>query len=773
MNQPKNIGTWFANFSTKYRLLVVPFTILFVLAAAYGAQFLQLSTNYRVFFSHDNPNLLAFEELQNVYTRADNVFFVLKSKDGDAFNVNTLEAVQELTEEAWQLPYTTRVDSVTNFQHTEAEEDDLIVADLVEEAPSSYSADELKRLKNIAMTEPLLAGRLISKDGSTTGVNVTMTLTGKDPMEGIKIAEAARVLEGKLKAKYENVEFAISGIAMMNASFQEASFKDMQTLVPLMYLLLFVAIAVFLKSFWATLITLFLGLLSIIAAMGTGGWFGYPMTPPVSMVPTIVLTLAVADSIHIFTSFFKAMQQGMNKREAIVESVRLNFSPIMLTSVTTAVGFLALNFSDAPPFHHLGNMAATGVMVAFLLSVTLVPALMSFVPYKGVKSRSFIDGWMVALGEWVIKHRKKLLPGMSLLVVILAVQIPKIELNDEFVEYFDHTIDFRNDTDFMLENLTGLYQAEYSLGSKESGGINEPEYLKNLDKFVAWLNTQEEVEHVNSLLDIMKRLNKNMHGDDESYYKIPESRRLAAQYLLLYEMSLPYGLDLNDRVNIDKSATRVTVTLRNMSTKEMREFKYKSEAWLEENVPSYMHTKATSANLMFAYISKTNIDSMTRGNIVALVIISGLIMLTLASLRIGLFSMVPNLVPVAMAFGVWSLLYGQVNMAVAITMAVSLGIIVDDTVHFLSKYQRAIKEKGMDATEAVRYAFSTVGSALSITSVSLIAGFGIMILSAFQINSVFGALTTLSIGSAIIADFLLLPPLLIALDKRNRKETTK
>lgn len=766
----RNIGSWLAEFSIKYRLLVIPFTIALTFLVAFGAQFLQFSTNYRVFFSHDNPNLLAFEELQNVYTKADNVFFILKSKDGNAFNADVLSAVQGMTEEAWKLPYSTRVDSVTNFQHTEAEDDDLIVADLVEEDPSSYSGEELARLKNIAMTEPLLAGRLISNDGATTGINVTLTLTGEDPLEGLKVASAARELEAQFKEKHPEIEFAISGIAMMNNAFQESSMQDMQKLVPLMYLILFIAIALFLRSFWATLITLFLGILSIITSLGAGGWMGFPMTPPASMVPTVVLTLAVADSIHIFTSMFKALGQGLDRRAAIIESLRINFSPVMLTSVTTSVGFLALNFSDAPPFHHMGNMAAVGVMTAFLLSVTLVPALVSFVPYKGQTRRTFFDNLMVSLGDWVIKHRKILLPTMSIIVVLLAVQIPKIELNDEFVEYFDHTIDFRNDTDFMLDNITGLYQSEYSLKAKDSGGINEPEYLQYLDKFVTWLNEQEEVEHVNSLLDVMKRLNKNMHGDDTSYYKIPDSRPLAAQYLLLYEMSLPYGLDLNDRVNIDKSATRVTVTLRNMSTVEMRAFKYKSEDWLKENVPDYMQTHATSANLMFAYISKSNIDSMTVGNVVALVIISGLIMLTLMSLRIGLFSMVPNLVPTAMTFGIWSLLYGQVNMAVAIIMAVSLGIIVDDTVHFLSKYQRAIREKGMDATEAVRYAFSTVGSALAITSTALIAGFAIMMLSSFQINHTFGALTAMSIACALIADFLLLPPLLIALDKRNRKK---
>ena len=769
-NTKKNIGWWLATVSIKHRWWVMLASIIAVISMASGAHLLKFSTDYRIFFSAGNPNLIAFENLQNTYTKADNVMFVIKPKDGDVFTPHTLKAIQEITEESWQLPYSTRVDSITNFQNTVSENDDLIVADLVEEDPSTYTPAEIETFKQTALNEPLLVNRLVSKNAETTGINVTVHLTGEDPLEGLRIATASRELEEKYKEKYPDITFAISGIAMMNYAFQEAGIIDMQTLVPIMYLLLFVAIAFFLRSFIATLITLSLGVLSIVAAMGAGGWFGFPLTPPSTMVPTIVLTLAVADSIHIFMGMFKALNKGMNRTDAIAESMRVNFQPVMLTSITTAIGFLALNFSDAPPFHHLGTMSAVGVIVAWLLSITFVPALMSFVKYEGRTERHFFDDMMVAFGEWVIAQRKKLLVFMTVTVIGLGITIPKLELNDEFVKYFDTTVDFRQDTDFLLNNLTGLYQVEYSLEAKNSGGISEPEYLENLDAFVGWLKQQPEVQHISSVLEIIKRLNKNMHGDDMAYYRIPDSRNMTAQYLLLYEMSLPYGLDLNDRINIDKSASRVTVTIHDMSTVQMREFKTRSENWLKENTPEHMHTVATSANLMFAFISKNNIDSMTKGNILALVIISGLIMISLRSFRIGLFSMVPNLAPAIMAFGLWSIFFHQINMAVAIVMSVSLGIIVDDTVHFLSKYQRGIKEQGLDAIGAVRYAFSSVGSALVITSLSLIAGFAIMTFSSFQINETFGTLTALTITCALIADFLLLPPLLIALDKRNRKD---
>jgi len=295
-----------------------------------------------------------------------------------------------------------------------------------------------------------------------------------------------------------------------------------------------------------------------------------------------------------------------------------------------------------------------------------------------------------------------------------------------------------------------------------------------MENYANWLRTQSEVLHVYSMADIFKRLNKNMHGDAPEYYKLPDSRELAAQYLLLYEFSLPYGLDLNDRINVDKSATRLTVTLKDMSTREIRDFKNRSENWLRENTPEYMHTESTSPVVMFAYISERNIDSMTQGNIIALTLISLCILFALKSVKLGFVSLVPNLVPVAMGFGIWAFFVGQINMAAAVITAVSLGIIVDDTVHFLSKYHRARREKGLNSQDAVRYAFSTVGTALLVTTVVLVLGFGVLMFSGFAMNNVMGTLTAIVIACALIADFFLLAPLLMLIDKdKNPKEGEK
>ncbi len=296
---------------------------------------------------------------------------------------------------------------------------------------------------------------------------------------------------------------------------------------------------------------------------------------------------------------------------------------------------------------------------------------------------------MDRMGGWVTRRHRSILAISAIVTVALLSLVPFIDLNDQWIQYFDHRLTFRGDAEFAIENLTGPYPVEFSVPAAEAEGISDPEYLRNLDAFTGWLRQQPQVTHVYSYADIIKRLNKNLHGDDESWYRIPENRQLAAQYLLLYELSLPFGLDLNDRVSVDKSATRVTATIGDLSTKETRAFLRNAETWLHDNAPSYMHTRPTGASVMFSYISERNIRSMLRGNALALVLISIILMVALRSFGLGLLSLIPNAVPIMVTFGVWALLAGKIGMSAATVTASSLGIVVDDSVHFLAKGKRA------------------------------------------------------------------------------------
>ncbi|SQD78006.1 efflux RND transporter permease subunit [Moritella yayanosii] len=755
-------------FINKHPAWVIIICLALVVFAAVGAQNLVFKNDYRVYFGEDNPQRIAFESMQKVYNKSDNVSFVVVPKGNDVFTVEHLKALKSLTKQSWQIPYSTRVDSITNFQYSYAEEDDLIVTDLVID-PDNLSQHDLDKIKQVALNDPLLVNKIISKTGHVSVINVTVQLPGIDPMVEVpEVAASVRAIKKRFITDNPDTEVYLSGVVMMNNAFGEAAMNDSVTLTPLMFLVVILAIGFLLKTISGAIATVLVIFMSIVTTMGIAGWTGFYLTGPLSSAPTMILTLAVADCIHILASMFYEMRQGVSKHLAIKKSLALNLQPIFLTSMTTAIGFLSMNFSDSPPYRDLGNLVAMGVMFAFLFSMTVFPALLTVMPIRVKISTAGTENKMSALADFVINKRKILLPVMSVLILTFSVFIPKNELNDDFVKYFDQSVPYRAATDFMQENLSGMTVLEISVNTGVASGINNPDYLNKLSDFTDWLRELPETDHVNTITDTLKRLNKNMHAEDPAWYKLPTNQALSAQYLLLYEMSLPYGLDLNNQLNVDKSSSKMVVTFKNLTSNELIKLEHNINTWFQQNASEY-DVDIASPSLMFAHIGQRSITVMLTGTIMALLLISLLLGVVLKSWRYGVLSLLPNLVPAAVAFGIWGLYDGQIGLGLSVVMGMTLGIVVDDTVHFLSKYLHARRELKVDSSAAVHYAFDHVGRALLITTFVLIAGFLVLAQSSFKLNADMGMLTAITIFIALVIDFFFLPPLLMLLDRSSSK----
>jgi predicted RND superfamily exporter protein len=626
----------------------------------------------------------------------------------------------------------------------------------------------LAKIKNIALNEPALVKGLIAEDAGTAAVLVTLQMPGQDHTQHLpESVEHAENIVNDLRATYPEVTVALTGLAVMSYVEGAVTITDMLRLIPIMYGLMILCLLLFLRSVSGTVATLMVVTFSTLTAMGLGAWLGIKLNAGSGIAPIIILTLAMADSVHIVITALYEMGAGHPKNEALVESLRVNAEPVFLTSLTTTIGFLSLNFSDSPPFQDLGNLAAMGVVSAWVFSMTFMVVLLSLLPLR-VKPRG--RGKRIPLerfGDFVIARRWQLLWSVTAVMLFIIAFIPRLEVDDRFVNWFDESLPFRQDTDFATAHLNGPYSLEFSVASGEAGGISEPAYLERLETFAVWLRAQPHVNHVNSFTDIMKRLNKSMHGDDPAWYKLPDARNLAAQYLLLYEMSLPYGLDLNSQVNVDKSATRLTVALDTIPTRQMRRIADRAESWLNQNTPKAMHAQTSGATIMFAYLTERNIRTMLVGTALAFLLISATLVLAFRSVRLGLLSLIPNFLPIMITFGLWGIFVGEIGIIASIITATSLGLIVDDTVHVLSKYHRARREQGLNVHDAIRFMFSHVGTALWVTTVVLVAGFSVLGFSRFQINVDLGILTALTLAFALVADFLLLPPLLMFLDKEE------
>ncbi|EPN5004037.1 efflux RND transporter permease subunit [Vibrio parahaemolyticus] len=758
-------GIGLGKIPTKYSLLVLLATIFLIIVATIGGKNLYFRGDYDIFFDGTNKQLLAFDEIQTTFAKTDNLAIVIAPEDGDIFTPQTLSLIQKITVDAWQVPYSSRVDSIANYQHTEAFDDDLLVEDLLY-SEYELTPERISKVKSIALSEPVLKSALVSEKGDVTVVNITVQLPEMDKTAEVEeVVSSINAMIDRYQRAYPDVTFHKAGIIAMNHAFMTAAQDDSSTLVPTMLVVILVFLTIMLRSILSVIATLIVIIGSVMATMGISGWAGMFLSTATVNVPTLIMTLAVADCVHVIATMRQSMKNGFTKAQSIERSIALNFVPILITSVTTAIGFLMMNMSDSPVLRDFGNLSALGVMVACFLSVTLLPALLKLLPIH-VKMETSQDQKHVMdrLGDFVVSQRRALLPLSVAVIVVCASLIPLNKVNDESVEYFGQRNEFRQAADFMEERISGMTNISIAIKTNESQGIAAPDFLNTIGEFSSWLRDQPETDHVATLADVYKRLNKNMHGDDEAYYLLPQERELAAQYLLLYEMSLPYGLDLNNQINVDKSSIKMVLTVANLGSVELVDLENRIYQWFAEHAPQYQ-VVASSPSLMFAHIGETNMASMLSTLPITLVLISALLIFALRSVRLGLISLMPNIAPAVIGFGLWALISGEINLGLSVVVTLTLGIVVDDAVHFLSKYQRARRE-GQTAEQAVRYAFHTVGRALWITTVVLVAGFSVLAMSSFRLNADMGQLSAIVIFIALVVDFLFLPTLLMLFDKK-------
>jgi uncharacterized protein len=760
----------YSNWLYRFRWLVIIVAISSIAFAAYGMRYLQVNPNSWAFFDKNSEDIHILENVENTYARSSSVLIAVAPESGDVFTPEMLRIIGEISDEAWRFPTAIRVDSLTNYKHTEADGDDFKVAELVPD-PEHVTESEAARIRNIALAQPELVQQLLSKNADVTAVLVTVVRpnTEQDRKSIKKIAEAARDLKQRFMEKYPQIEIHLTGAVMADYALAQAAFRDSGSLIPLIIVLTVGALWIGLRSFYSMVATMIVVVGSALAAAGWSGWQGMVLNPITAAAPVMCMTLAIADCVHVLSGAGQLQHRGLEFRAALSESLRINWIPVLMTSVTTAIGFLTLNFADSPPLVDVGNVVSVGVMIAWVLSVTLLPALLVVLPKPKTLPLLSDPEILVRAAAKIVKYRIAILVCAAVLVAVLAAGIDRMKLDDDFIKYFSKDFEFRVDSDFVQQRLTGMHHLYYSVSSGREGAVAEPEFLAKLDSFAEWFRSQPKVTYVSVITDVIKRVNESMNGGDPAAYRLPETRELAAQELLLYEMSLPAGFDLNNQVDIARSSTLVVVRVANVTSEEIRHIAAAGEEWLAEQG---LAAPATGLSVLYAHLTARNIRSMIIGSIVELIVISFLMIFLLRSLRVGLISLVPNLIPSILAFGLWGWLGTQVNLAISVVAAMTFGIVVDDTIHTLYKYQRYRRRLGMDKLTAVNSTYVSAGAPMVLIGVTLILGFGVLGLSGFAVSYLLGVLSAAVIGLAVITDLVVLPPLLLVFDRDPKPKPT-
>lgn len=743
-------------------------TFVLLAVAIFGLKFISMSPDLRVFFSDENPDKIALDTFESTFVREDSGMIAIAPKSGQIFTPDVIAALHEVVERSWELPYVRRIDSLLTFQDSSASDNTLFVGDLIEN-PLTVTQAELDVARTRVMQRPEVVGSLINPEASVSQVRVLFMLPGIDLRnEAPEAYRALLTLEQEIEADFPQVDVYISGTAAMNASFTLAARKDLKTLVPAMVLITILVIGLTLKSGRSAVIALTVALISALSGISALCWAGIPLNTATVMAPLIILSLSVAGVTHILSAASLALSSAPcatlnDRRRAVAGAVQRLAPAVVLSLMTTIVGFLALNFSISPPFWQLGNAVAAGLAVALVLIMTLVPVLIVAWPPRLVNTARHSTG-LTRLATWTLSHKKSVLLATAVTLALMIPGVARLQFEDDFVAYFDDSFKFRTDTDKIEDVLTGLRTLEYPFDAGIADGAYDPAFLKQVDDFVDWARTQDHVVSVQSVTDTLKQLTMNMDNDAAASYRLPDTREDAAQFVLLYEMSLGYGMDLSDRLSLDKSALRVTVVLQQVTTADTRDFEAKAASWIATNTP--MLTAApTGIAHVFTLIAFRDAKAMITGTLVALIAISAAMSLLLGSVRLALISLVPNLLPAILAFGVWGFVSGQVTLAISVVAAMTFGIVVDDTIHMMMAFKRH-RKSGQARDEAAIETVREIGRPVIITSFSLMAGFGVMSFSGFALNSDMALLTACTVGFAMVADIIVLPVLLAMLSER-------
>ena len=453
--------------------LTILLSLLVMLALAAGARHLvEVDVDVRNHFGNDDPHIVALEQLEDTYALSDAALVAVAPRDGTIFSREALVAIEELTEQLWRTPYVTRVDSITNHSHSEGFEDELVVDPLIDDA-GSLTGDDMERIRGIALGTEEIAGRFVSRDGRVAGLVVSVALPEDRELGKLEVTDSLHGTAAAARQKHPAIEYHLTGELVLNRAMRDAIDNEMAVLAPIALGTMLLVAIILLRSFWATVAIVLMLVAVVLSALGFTGWTGMKLFGESGAALFVLMAVTVAHSVHVIEGMMGGLRRGMDRKQAAIHSLEVNVWPVFLTSLTTAIGFLSLNFADMPPFRVMGNMVAFGALCAFVYSVTLLPAFLSVVPMRGPPVRPGRPDLFDRLGRFVVSWHTTLLWSFGILIVVLIAGISRIELKENWLELLDDSYEFRRSTDFISKNFTGVESYEYSLDSGREGGVTD------------------------------------------------------------------------------------------------------------------------------------------------------------------------------------------------------------------------------------------------------------------------------------------------------------
>jgi len=762
------------------------------------------------FLHDDDPSLIDYEAFKDQFGRDQMVVIALSPPD--VFDMKFLTSLKKLHDElSEKVPHLEDITSLINARNTYGENDALIVDDLLENWPESL--EELAAIKQRALNNPIYRNLLISEDSrfttiiiETSAYSATETdvfegfddpsefeptdtaLSDKDfsprkkyltDQENSQVVEAvAAILEGH---KITDTQIYVSGIPAVVHYIKKMMLKDMGTFMAIAVLTIVLFLLIIFRRISGVLLPLLIVLLSLVSTIGLMAATGTALKQQTQILPSFLLATGVGASVHILTIFFRHFSTYHNKKNAIAFAMGHSGFAVLMTSVTTAAGLLSFSTAEVAPIGDLGKFAAAGVMTALVFTLILLPALLVVLPIKPFGDKkgenspvlSKTDALLASMANISIRHPYLILMVSVVALVFAIIGATKVRFYHKPLIWFPEKSEIRMATEKIDEEMKGSVSLEVLVDTGKENGLYDPDILNRLDETAEYMEGIQSGEvfigKAWSLTAILKEINRALHNNDDEFYAIPQDRQLIAQEFLLFENS--GSDDLEDVTDSQFSKARFSMKVPFVDFVVFSGYLDFINDYFKEKFPEAT-VKVTGMAAIFVRVEYNAILSLARSYVYAMITITLLMIILIGRVRIGLLSMVPNIIPILITIGGMGWFDVPMDLFNMLVGSIAIGLAVDDTIHFMHNFRRYFEESG-DAEEAVKQTFLTTGRAMFVTTCVLSLGFFTFMLANMNNLICFGKLTGITIVLALLADFFLAPALMVVVNRRKGASPTK
>ena len=743
------------------RHLLALATLIFGSIVVWGMSKTSMDATFNSILSEGDPYKEEVEQARIDFPPSGRVLFSFQSGT-DVFNFDALRAMDALTARYAEVESAISVGSLLNRRLNTVDADrfdrDYLIPEL-----SNLTPEDLNTIRAIALSDEDLTKSLLSPEGDMALAVIKYKPSVDDQTTRLRIAESVITLRDSLRKDYPDVTIYVLGNALFELDSYKAQIKDSQYLFPLVIAVSILLLWFCLKSLSFSLCLFAIAFATVGLSVGTFGWAQIPFNQISSLGPFVVFVIAIADGIHIVSVYVQGLHKSLTKLEAMRQSLAVNLQPVTLATITTAMGFLSLNYCSSPGIYGFGNIVAIGVCWAYLVTLTVLPAMILLLPSNKVPKPLAVRAFIAQVGLLVARHGNALFAGSALLIVTTLALLPLNKLDFNRYSFVDKDSDFHQVMTALAEKIGNDQSLVYSVHSGEYYGITELEFLQQVDDFSRWLESQPEASFVTSYTDLLRSQNKAEHDDDEQWDKLPLDQLQVIDYLVSYQLIQEIEPNLEPIFNSDYSAIRLVIGTSNLSNLELVNFNDRIDQWVANNVAPKYQVMHGDNSILFARLDRSISVELMKGFTLSFILITITLLIGLKSVRYGLLSIMPNLFPATIVFGFWGLFVGELSPYILMLFSISIGLVVDDSVHILSKYISARRE-GETPQSAVQYSLDKAGSAITITTLSLAVGTFILVFSnTFHFQNVALLLTPI-IVVALLLDLLFLPALLVKFD---------